>query len=77
MDAVVHSALAFGALGVFALMVPESAGLPIPSELTLMLAGVAVGQGRMAWWARSMRSLTSVVLPSALIVRWSMPTARP
>ncbi|MEA2317947.1 MAG: hypothetical protein QOD44_2136 [Solirubrobacteraceae bacterium] len=51
MDAIVHIALALGALGVFLLMVPESAGLPIPSEVTLLVAGVAVSQGQMTWWA--------------------------
>jgi membrane protein DedA with SNARE-associated domain len=51
MGTIVHLAIAFGALGVFVLMVPESAGLPIPSEVTLLLAGVAVGAGHMAWWA--------------------------
>jgi membrane protein DedA with SNARE-associated domain len=38
----------FGALGVFLLMVPESACVPIPSELTLLFAGYAVGQGWMS-----------------------------
>lgn len=37
----------FGALGVFMLMVPESACIPIPSEVTLLFAGFAVGQGWM------------------------------
>ena len=35
----------FGALGVFALMVPESACIPIPSELTLLFSGYAVSRG--------------------------------
>jgi membrane protein DedA with SNARE-associated domain len=35
----------FGALGVFLLMVPESACIPIPSELTLLFAGAAVQRG--------------------------------
>jgi membrane protein DedA with SNARE-associated domain len=35
----------FGALGVFLLMIPESACIPIPSELTLLFAGFAVHQG--------------------------------
>lgn len=35
----------FGALGVFLLMVPESACIPVPSEATLLFAGVAVGHG--------------------------------
>jgi membrane protein DedA with SNARE-associated domain len=34
----------FGPLGVFALMVPESACIPIPSELTLLFSGFAVSQ---------------------------------
>jgi membrane protein DedA with SNARE-associated domain len=38
----------FGALGVFLLMVPESACIPIPSEVTLLFAGYAVRQGWMS-----------------------------
>jgi membrane protein DedA with SNARE-associated domain len=38
----------FGALGVFLLMVPESACVPIPSEVTLLFAGYAVGRGWMS-----------------------------
>ena len=37
----------FGVVGVFLLMVPESACVPIPSELTLLCAGFAVHQGWM------------------------------
>lgn len=36
-----------GVLGVFLLMVPESACIPIPSELTLLFSGFAVHQGWM------------------------------
>ena len=36
-----------GPLGVFLLMVPESACLPVPSEITLLAEGFAVHQGRM------------------------------
>jgi membrane protein DedA with SNARE-associated domain len=39
----------FGALGVFMLMVPESACVPVPSEVTLLFAGVAVYQGWMSF----------------------------
>jgi len=39
----------FGALGVFLLMVPESACIPIPSEVTLLFAGFAVGEGWMSF----------------------------
>lgn len=38
----------FGALGVFLLMVPESACVPVPSELTLLFSGFAVHQGWMS-----------------------------
>jgi membrane protein DedA with SNARE-associated domain len=37
-----------GAAGIFLLMVPESACIPVPSELTLMCAGFAVGRGWIA-----------------------------
>jgi membrane protein DedA with SNARE-associated domain len=35
----------FGALGVFLLMVPESACIPVPSEVTLLFSGFAVHHG--------------------------------
>lgn len=38
----------FGAFGVFLLMIPESACVPIPSEVTLLFAGYAVAQGWMS-----------------------------
>jgi len=38
----------FGALGVFLLMVPESACVPVPSEVTLLFAGFAVDKGWMS-----------------------------
>lgn len=38
----------FGALGVFLLMVPESACIPVPSEVTLLFSGFAVNQGWMS-----------------------------
>jgi membrane protein DedA with SNARE-associated domain len=39
----------FGALGVFLLMVPESACVPLPSEVTLLFSGFAVHQGWMSF----------------------------
>jgi membrane protein DedA with SNARE-associated domain len=39
----------FGVLGVFLLMVPESACIPIPSEVTLLFSGFAVHQGWMGF----------------------------
>lgn len=38
----------FGALGVFLLMVPESACVPVPSEVTLLFSGFAIDQGWMS-----------------------------
>jgi membrane protein DedA with SNARE-associated domain len=42
--------IALGPLGVFLLMVPESACIPVPSEVTLMCAGFAVKSGLMPFW---------------------------
>jgi membrane protein DedA with SNARE-associated domain len=39
----------FGVLGVFLLMVPESACIPLPSEVTLLFSGVAVRAGWMSF----------------------------
>ena len=39
----------FGVLGVFLLMVPESACIPLPSEITLLFSGFAVHQGWMSF----------------------------
>ena len=39
----------FGVLGVFMLMVPESACVPLPSEVTLLFAGFSVHQGWMSF----------------------------
>jgi len=38
-----------GVLGVFLLMVPESACIPVPSEVTLLFSGFAVHQGWMSF----------------------------
>lgn len=46
MTAVIRS---FGVLGVFLLMVPESACIPVPSEVTLLFSGFAVSQGWMSF----------------------------
>jgi membrane protein DedA with SNARE-associated domain len=40
----------FGILGVFALMVPESACIPVPSEVTLLFSGFGVSQHWMSFW---------------------------
>jgi membrane protein DedA with SNARE-associated domain len=38
----------FGVFGVFLLMVPEAACIPVPSEVTLLFSGFAVDQGWMS-----------------------------
>lgn len=51
-DHLVTSIIAgWGALGVFVLMVPESAGIVVPSEVVLLLAGVTAGRGQMDLFA--------------------------
>jgi len=40
-----------GYLGIFGLMVMESATLPIPSEVVLPLGGYLVSQGRLEFWS--------------------------
>jgi membrane protein DedA with SNARE-associated domain len=45
----------YGVLGVFVLMVPESACIPIPSEVTLLFSGFSVREGWMSFQAASLR----------------------
>jgi len=40
-----------GLFGIFILMAPESAGIPIPSEATMLFAGFNVSDGRYGLWA--------------------------
>ena len=56
----------FGVLGVFALMVPESACIPIPSEVTLLFSGFSVRQGWMSFLA-AVLAATAGNLVGALI----------
>lgn len=53
-------------LGVFLLMVPESACIPVPSEVTLLAAGFAVHQGRMSF-AAALAAATAGNLAGSLI----------
>jgi len=60
---------ALGPLGVFLLMVPESACVPLPSELTLMSAGFGVHRG----WLRfpvAVAAATAGNLTGSLIAYW-------
>ena len=40
-----------GLWGIFLLMTPESACIPVPSEPTMLFAGFAARDGAYAWWA--------------------------
>src|SRR4051794_20161230 len=58
--------VSLGPLGVFLLMVPESACIPLPSEATLVAAGLAVREGWMPLWA-AVASATAGNLVGSLI----------
>lgn len=59
----------FGALGVFLLMVPESACIPVPSEVTLIFSGVAVHQGWMSF-PLALLAATAGNLVGSLLAYW-------
>ena len=50
-NAIVNLLYQTGYLGVFLLMVMESATLPVPSEVVLPLGGYLVWQGRLEFWS--------------------------
>jgi membrane protein DedA with SNARE-associated domain len=58
-----------GPLGIFLLMVPESACLPLPSELTLLSAGFGVHQG---WFSFPVAVATATAgnLTGSLLAYW-------
>jgi membrane protein DedA with SNARE-associated domain len=56
----------FGPLGVFALMVPESACIPVPSEITLLFSGFAVSQHLMSLWMAVAAATAGNVLGSLI-----------
>ena len=55
-----------GPLGVFLLMVPESACIPVPSEATLLAAGFAVRQGLMPFWSAVLAAVTGNLVGSLI-----------
>jgi membrane protein DedA with SNARE-associated domain len=59
----------FGPLGVFLLMVPESACVPVPSEVTLLFAGFGVHEG---WFGFPMAvfAATAGNLVGSLLAYW-------
>jgi membrane protein DedA with SNARE-associated domain len=56
----------FGPLAVFALMVPESACIPIPSEVTLLFSGFAVSQHLMSFCLAVVAATAGNVLGSLI-----------
>jgi membrane protein DedA with SNARE-associated domain len=56
----------YGALGVFLLMVPESACIPVPSEVTLIFSGVAVREGWMSFPAAVLAATAGNLVGSLL-----------
>jgi membrane protein DedA with SNARE-associated domain len=56
----------FGPLGVFLLMVPESACIPVPSEVTLLFSGFAVSEHWMGFWAAVLAATAGNVTGSLL-----------
>ena len=65
----------FGVLGVFLLMVPESACIPVPSEVTLLFSGFAVDQGWMSF-ALAVLAATAGNLVGSLIAYGAGATGR-
>ncbi len=58
-----------GVIGVFLLMVPESAGIPVPSEITLLFAGFAVSRHWMGF-ALAVLAATLGNLVGSLLAYW-------
>jgi membrane protein DedA with SNARE-associated domain len=59
----------YGPWAVFALMVPESACIPVPSEVTLLFSGFAVHQGWMSL-AAAVAAATAGNLAGSLLAYW-------
>ena len=59
----------FGPWGVFLLMVPESACIPVPSEVTLLFSGFAVRQGWMSF-PLAVGAATAGNLLGSLLAYW-------
>jgi membrane protein DedA with SNARE-associated domain len=65
-----------GPLGVFLLMVPESACIPVPSEATLLAAGFAVRQGLMPFWLAVLAAVTGNLVGSLIAYGLGRLTSR-
>jgi membrane protein DedA with SNARE-associated domain len=56
-----------GIPGIFLLMVPESAGIPIPSEATMLFAGFNVHEGEYPLWAAILAGTVANVIGSWIL----------
>jgi len=56
-----------GIPGIFLLMVPESAGIPIPSEATMLFAGFNVHEGKYPLWAAILAGTVANVIGSWIL----------
>lgn len=56
-----------GDAGVFLSMTLESAGIPVPSEVVLPLAGYLVGQGTLVFWPVALAAIAGQLLGSILL----------
>ena len=65
-----------GPLGVFLLMVPESACIPVPSEATLLAAGFAVRQGLMPFSLAVLAAVTGNLVGSLIAYGLGRLTSR-
>ena len=57
----------FGDSGVLLSMTLESAGIPVPSEVVLPLAGYLVSQGSLAFWPVALMAILGQLLGSVLL----------
>jgi membrane protein DedA with SNARE-associated domain len=64
----------FGPFGVFLLMVPESAGIPVPSEVTLLFSGFAVSEHWMSFPLAVAAATAGNVLGS--VIAYTLGTTR-
>jgi len=55
---------AIGLWGIFLLMAPESAGIPIPSEPTMLFAGFSVYNGEYGLWAAALTATVANLVGS-------------
>jgi membrane protein DedA with SNARE-associated domain len=73
----VHVITVFGLPGIFALMLLESACIPIPAEATMMFAGFAVSQGKLSLVAAVAVGVAGNVAGAWLVYELGLRGGRP